>query len=172
MPSQTKNIITKRDIAQELLQKNKKSLQQAIIFSVVWIALVAVVFWLIYSFGMKSSGTVGYVIYFVSLAVCLFPPCLASVAIPAAISEQKSLLRGEFFVVTDTVVGKEIKSVVKHAQVYEEKTLRFSLYGDVRVDTTCYQLASEGDVFYLVLKRLDSQLPQKYYPANMYEYRE
>jgi hypothetical protein len=173
MPKEpTKNILTKESIAQDLLQKNKQSLQNMVKAIVIWLLFVAIVFLLVWLLVMKNSRLVGRILYYVALALALFPCCLILTGIPASLSEQKRWKNGDFFVVTDRVVAKEIKSVMRHGNVYEKKTLRFSLYGDIFADATAYSLASEGDLFYFVLDRLDAPSPQKYYPAKLYEYKE
>ena len=173
MPKEsTKNILTKDAIAQDLLQKNKQTWQNMIKAMVIWMIFVAIAFLLVWLLVMQNSGLVGRVIYFVALALALSPCFIIMTGIPAVISEQRRLKNGDFFVVTDRVVAKEIQSVMRHGNVYDKKTLRFSLYGDVFADATTYSLASEGDLFYLVLDRLDAPSPKKYYPAKLYEYKE
>ena len=173
MPKEsTKNILTKDAIAQDLLQKNKQTWQNMIKAMVIWMIFVAIAFLLVWLLVMQNSGLVGRVVYFVALALALSPCFIIMTGIPAVISEQRRLKNGDFFVVTDRVVAKEIQSVMRHGNVYDKKTLRFSLYGDVFADATTYSLASEGDLFYLVLDRLDAPSPQKYYPAKLYEYKE
>ena len=173
MPKEsTKNILTKDAIAQDLLQKNKQTWQNMIKAMVIWMIFVAIAFLLVWLLVMQNSGLVRRVVYFVALAFALSPCFIIMTGIPAVISEQRRLKNGDFFVVTDRVVAKEIQSVMRHGNVYDKKTLRFSLYGDVFADATTYSLASEGDLFYLVLDRLDAKSPQKYYPAMLYEYKE
>ena len=173
MPKEsTKNILTKESIAQDLLQKNKQSLRNMVKAIVIWLLFVAIAFLLVWLLVMKNSGLVGCILYFVALAIALTPCFLVLTGIPASLSEQKRWKNSDFFVVTDRVVAKEIKSVMRHGNVYDKKTLRFSLYGDVRADATAYSLASEGDLFYFVLDRLDAPSPKKYYPAKLYEYKE
>ena len=173
MPKESaKNILTKESIAQDLLQKNKQTWQNMIKAMVIWMIFVAIAFLLVWLLVMQNSGLVGRVVYFVALALALSPCFIIMTGIPAVISEQRRLKNGDFFVVSDRVVGKEIQSVMRHGNVYDKKTLRFSLYGDVRADATAYSLASEGDLFYLVLDRLDAPSPKKYYPAKLYEYKE
>ena len=173
MPKEsTKNILTKDAIAQDLLQKNKQTWQNMIKAMVIWMIFVAIAFLLVWLLVMQNSGLVGRVVYFVALALALSPCFIIMTGIPSVISEQRRLKNGDFFVVTDRVVAKEIQSVMRHGNVYDKKTLRFSLYGDVFADATTYSLASEGDLFYLVLDCLDAKSPQKYYPAKLYEYKE
>ena len=173
MPKEsTKNILTKDAIAQDLLQKNKQTWQNMIKAMVIWMIFVAIACLLVWLLVMQNSGLVGRVVYFVALALALSPCFIIMTGIPTVISEQRRLKNGDFFVVTDRVVAKEIQSVTRHGNVYDKKTLRFSLYGDVFADATTYSLASEGDLFYLVLDRLDAKSPQKYYPAMLYEYKE
>ena len=170
----TKNIITKETIKSELLLKNNKSIR---FHSICFIALtffVGIIFWAVYSFGLKNNeiSALGWVVYFASMLICSFPSLFSMLLMSASLSERKSLKNGKFFVVTDEVGYKEEKSITRGGHVYVEKTIHFQKYGDVCVDSTCYQITSNADIFYMVVYAQNPQTPQKYYPAKLYEYKE
>ena len=106
-----KNIITKETIANDLFSKANKSL---LLYGLLFLALAIVVgggFGLIYSFGMKSNapGAFAWIIYFVSLLICLSPCFFCLLLAAGALSDRKKAKNGAFYVVSDRVRGKEEK---------------------------------------------------------------
>ena len=171
---QTKNIITKESIAQELLRERQHSLRLYILFSVALTVFVGLVFWAIYSFGMrgKSVSTIGYVIYVLTLLISLTPSALLLWPIPAIKKGQERLKNGAFLVVTDEAVYKAARTATRRGHNYEEKIVHFYKYGDVPMaGGTWYQLTDKGDVYYMVVYDENDIAPLAYYPAKLYEYK-
>ncbi len=173
----TKNVITKGTIANELLNKNKKSLRLFTILSLVFGAIVYIVFSSIYSFGLKNNDVhvLGYVVYFVCLLPCLLLLVFFVLSIPASIKRQKKLNNGDFFVVTDRAIYKEEKTARRHngrRSHYIKKVVHFYKFGEIEMNSTWYELTSDNDEFYMVVFDPNSNIAQKYYPAKLYEYKE
>lgn len=170
----TKNIITKETIAEELAGKNDRWIRARLAFSLGQAAFVVIIFLIICSI-MLDVGNVsiwGWIVYFVMLLLCLFISVISILSVFSAILQNKRLRNGAFVVVTDEVTYKEERDVWERRIVYVEKIIHFYKYGDIVVDPTCYEMTSKGDIFYIVLSTPDSQIPQKYYPAKLYEYKE
>jgi len=94
-------------------------------------------------------------------------------SIPVTISQNKKLKAGNFSVLTDEVLYKQERTVVRHRKYITEKIFHFQKFGDIRIySNTYYQITSQNDKFYLVVYDPNSKIPQTYYPAKMYEYTE
>ena len=78
----------------------------------------------------------------------------------------------DIFVVTDEVVYKEEITYRLRGAILIKKVVHFSKFGDIEVNPTWYQLASENDVYYMIVREKDSKRALKCYPAKLYEYKE
>lgn len=172
---QTKNVITKESIAQELLKDIRYILCFYIIAAIVMAAIVSILFLVAYTFGMKGRNipVIGYVLFFLLIPVAYSPLLLLLRIVPDSLKKKKSLLAGAFFVDTDEVVYKmeRTKRRPPRGTPYEEKIVHFYKHGDVRMKGTWYQLAEKGDTFYMVLYEQDAAKPVAYYPTKLYEYK-
>lgn len=139
---------------------------------VVWGILTGLLYYCIYFFGLKGADVnpFAWVVYFGTLMIVLWPVLLFFVLILTSLSQRKSLKNGNFFVIKDEVIYKEEKDIFRRGHVYTEKNLHFQKCGDVKVNSTYYEITSEGDIFYMVVYSKDSVAPQKYYPVKIYEY--
>ena len=171
----TKNIITKETIAKELLIKNTKDIRTAGIISGIWGVIVLIIFSTIYSlvFINNEVSVFGWIVYLFSLLLCIGIWLLFTATIPVTISQNKKLKAGNFSVLTDEVLYKQERTVVRHRKYITEKIFHFQKFGDIRIySNTYYQITSQNDKFYLVVYDPNSKIPQTYYPAKMYEYKE
>ena len=171
---QTKNVITKQTIAEQLLRERKKSLLASLLFLIPLTVFGEFVCLLVYVFGHagRDRSAVEWILYFALVAACLIPLFLVIVSLPGSRAEQKRLKTGDFFVVEDVVVYKEEKTIPTRKIIRVEKTLHFQRFGDIHVGSTCYQMTSSDDVFYMVVFSKDATVPKKYYSAKLYEYKE
>lgn len=82
--------------------------------------------------------------------------------------------RRSFDIITDEVDYKYEKTVhhTPGSYCHIEKTLHFHKCGDYRVGDTSYDIASEGDEYYVVVPCKDLSYALEIYPKKMYEYRE
>ena len=166
---QTKNIITKESIANDLCAENKKGIVPLVCFALTYLMVLGIVFSIVYFLGLKGHniGTVGHIIFF----ICMFICCLPLFFIISLIG---GFGRGnqDIFVVTDEVVYKEEITYGRCGAILIKKVVHFSKFGDIEVNPTWYQLASENDVYYMIVREKDSKCALKCYPAKLYEYKE
>ena len=169
MIKETKNVITKDTIAKDLQTEDKKGSGILLILALVYIVVVGIVLLAIYFFGLKGSevGVIGYVIFFVCVFICLLP--LLSI-ISVLITGGKGQKDSNFYVITDAVLYKEEKTVRRRNSYLVKKVIHLCKCGEVEVNSTCYQITSENDVFYVVVSRRDPKRTLKCYPAKLYEY--
>lgn len=82
-----------------------------------------------------------------------------------ALREKQLIKRGEWIVVTDELLYKTEEVIRRHIETF----LFFAQHGKVITNSTTYQLAEQGDTFYLVMyKKRKSVL--FHYSQKMYEY--
>ena len=82
-----------------------------------------------------------------------------------ALLERKTLLRGEFDIVTREVLYKREKRVQRHT----EECLKFDDFKEISVTHTAYELASAGDAFYIVHYKAKKRI-KLLYSARAYDY--
>ena len=169
MIKETKNVITKDTIAKDLQTEDKKGSGILLILALVYIVVVGIVLLAIYFFGLKGSevGVIGYVIFFVCVFICLLP--LLSI-ISVLITGGKGQKDSNFYVITDAVLYKEEKTIRRRNSLLVKKVIHLCKCGEVEVNSTCYQITSENDVFYVVVSRREPKRTLKCYPAKLYEY--
>ena len=169
MTKETKNVITKETIAKDIQAEDKKSSRILLIIALVYVVVVSSVFWAIYFWGLKSSevGVIGYVIFFAGVFICLFP--LFSIIV-ALITGGKGPKDANFYVITDAVLYKEEKTIRRRNSLLVKKVIHLCKCGEVEVNSTCYQITAENDVFYVVVSRREPKRTLKCYPAKLYEY--
>lgn len=169
MKKQTKNIITREFVENELRFYNKADIRSTLVLygtlSVFFVPLAA---GLIY--GILSQA--GYPVLKIFLVAVIgglfgFPVWCGIFLLCRSLKERKLLLNGEFEIEIHTVTHKKEKVVHKHI----EEFLRFKGFKDVSVGHTVFQLASPGDEFYLIHYR-SKKLIKLLYPTKMYEYKE
>ncbi|MBE6621106.1 MAG: hypothetical protein E7625_07080 [Ruminococcaceae bacterium] len=172
--TETKNLITKETIKADLVRKADRFLLHYGLLFFAFAIVIGGIFGLIYSFGMKPNAPGGFewAIYLISLLICLSPCFFCLLLVFGAWFDRKKAQSGAFYVVTDKVTGKEEKEKRVKGQVHIEKVIRFAQYGEAKVSADRYLMANEGDEYYMVLYRQNPRVPQAYYPASMYEYRE
>ncbi len=170
MQKETKNILTKEIIAGDMRTEDKKNKPALLCFSFVYTAILGIIFSLIYFVGLKNVdiGPVGHVVFFAFVLICCFPLFFALFTALSPARGHKG-----FFVVTDEVVYKEDMPFNRPGKKRSyRKFVHFAKFGDVEVSSTLFQLASKGDVYYMVVPERDSNHVLKCYPAKMYEYKE
>ena len=65
---------------------------------------------------------------------------------------------------------KEEKTIRRRNSLLVKKVIHLCKCGEVEVNSTCYQITSENDVFYVVVSRREPKRTLKCYPAKLYEY--
>ena len=165
----TKNIINKEIIVKELQEQNKKNSIVLFIIAIVCVMAVSCMSLIVYFFGLRNSeiGTVGYVIFFACVFICIFPFLYL---IFLLITGSKGQNANNFVVITDEVVYKEEKTIRRGDTYLIKKVIHFYKCGEIEVNSTCYQITGEKDIFYMVVRDRDSKSVLKCYPAKLYEY--
>ena len=169
MIKETKNVITKETIAKDLQTEDKKSSRVLLIIALVYAVVGSSVLLTVYFLGLKNSeiGAIGYVIFFVCVFICLLP--LLSI-ISVLVTGGKGQKDSNFYVITDAVLYKEEKTIRRRNSLLVKKVIHLCKCGEVEVNSTCYQITSENDVFYVVVSRREPKRTLKCYPAKLYEY--
>ena len=170
MARETKNVITKESIAKELRAENKKRFPVLLLFLLVYVLVASSVLLAIYFLGLKNTGAgvVGYVFFFICALICLLP--LLSFLL-SFIIRPKGLKSTDFLVMTDEVAFKEEKpATIRGRIVRMKKVLHFRTHEEMEVNSTWYQITSEKDVFYMVVRDQNSKSALRCYPAKLYEY--
>ena len=166
----TKNVITKEQIAEELRKKDRKSVGHNVI-AAVFVSIFSAIFLLLFhTLAVPSIGIpVLRIIFAIFITVLFSLPTLFLLKMAwVAHRDARSITADKLHIITDEVVYKEIQRISKRGHA-EKCVIHFLRCGDVTVGRTTYQLASEGDQFYMVLRHPDSRYPLKYYSAKMYE---
>ena len=169
MTKETKNVITKETIANDLQIEDKKRFRVLLVIALAYVFVVSSVLLAVYFFGLKNNeiGVIGYVIFFACVFICLFP--LLSFLSLLTVG-RKSENNANFSVITDEVVYKEEKTISRRDRILVKKVIHLCKCGEVEVNATCYQITSENDVFYVVVSHREPKRTLKCYPAKLYEY--
>ena len=168
MEKQTKNIITREWVEKELRFYNTADIRSSLVLlgalSLLFVPLTVVLvdgllsvlnqFW----FQIPVAVLVGGL---------LSSPLLVNLFSLLRSFREKRLLQGcDFDVVTRKVLYKSEKIVNRQEMEY----LHFDGFEKIAVSHTTYQLAEEGDAFYIVYFKGYKTI-KELYPAKLYEYR-
>ena len=148
MTKQTKNVITRELVTDELRLRNKAAIKSAMTlvgaFALFCLPITAGI---VYGICNVIEGLAIKTVLSVTVGAILCAPVFAMAsALCGAIAEKGMIDRGEFEIVTRDVLYKEEKVVRRHT----EKYLCFGDLDDVLVGETVYALAEKGDNFYIV----------------------
>ncbi len=168
MSKQTKNIITRESVASELSNKNRLELRiimlPFVLLLVLYVPIIIGLLSSMYGGGYSLAGR----IMMVCLSLALTAPVVGvAIVICSILGERKMLYRGEFELETSKLIKKKEK--LHHRRLIE--CLVFKGYKVFSVGHTTYQLATEGEDYYIVHYR-GKKTVQLVYPASMYEYNE
>ena len=176
----TKNIITKETITRELWEMDKRNL---ILFCATFLVMAILCVGFVFIFlgiAIKDANEIvrpfawGFFVFV--LALFAYVEVFFGFMIFTSIRSIKNYGGRKFAVITDEVNYKYEKTVYsgvgKRRSVRVEKTLHFCKCGDFRVGDTAYDIASEGDEYYIVVSHKASTNVLKIYAKKMYEYRE
>jgi hypothetical protein len=169
MKKETKNIITREFIEKELRFFNTTETRSTI-------GLCGSLSLFLLPLTLVAIYVICYIIENIWLRLLL--SALAAMFMNAALlvnawklrdlmKDKKALERGEFDVVTRKVITKSEKKTYGSTDEF----LHFNDLKEVAVGHTVFQLASEGDEFYLVHYRKQDSI-KLVYPSKMYEYKE
>ena len=169
MKKETKNVINKEMIAKELRDKDKKGDLVLSISAIAYVIMVSCVALAVYFFGLKNIevGVIGYVIFFVCVFICFWPLLFFIFLMIFGPKGQKT---EDFVVITDEVLYKEEMTINTRDSLLTKKVIHFCKCGDIEVNSTWYQLTSNGDTYYMVVRDKESKYAFKCYPTKLYEY--
>lgn len=167
MKKQTKNIITHDWIEKELQFYNTADIRSTLVISgslsLICIPLTALCVWGILS--VLNNLLLKIILAITVGAILSAPVWVNLLPLKRFLSERKLLKNGDFDIKTLKVLYKTEKIVQRHT----ERFLHFEDLKPIMVDYTTYQLADEGDEFYIVYYRTKNNI-QLLYSAKMYEY--
>ena len=167
---ETKNIITRETVEKELKRLNKAEIHSfLVLFIVMTLVCVPVSILLIYGFFSVGRHIVllGIGCFLLSFAL-LIPVVIQLVSLITALNETQLLKNGDWFVDVDELQYKTEEMEQRHTI----NVLHFYKHGRVVSGDVSYQLASQGDPFYLVVYKKKKPRVALYYSQKLYEYRE
>ena len=167
---ETKNIITKETIEKELKFLNKADIRSSLVLiavmALIFVPLSIIPIYIFFSVGRKTI-LLG-ICCFLGFLVFLLPIFLNLISLAKAINEAHLLKKGDWFVDVDEVRYKTEELEHKHTI----DVLYFYRYERVVSGGAEFQLASQDDVFYLVIYKKKKPSIVLHYSQKMYEYRE
>ena len=168
--NETKNIITKEAIEKELKFLNKADIRSSLVLiavmALIFVPLSIIPIYIFFSVGRKTI-LLG-ICCFLGFLVFLLPIFLNLIPLVKAINEAHLLKKGDWFVDVDEVRYKTEELEHKHTI----DVLYFYRYERVVSGGAEFQLASQDDVFYLVIYKKKKPSVVLHYSQKMYEYQE
>ncbi len=166
---QTKNPLTRQEIERELYALNKADIRAAAVMlgvTILVLAPIAVIITLV-TVGETGHFAIKAAIIIITDGLCLAPVVVMSIGVIHAFTDRKLLQNGGFDIVTRELQSKEEKIVGRHV----ERFFHFQGFHPTTVGTTTYQLADQGDEYYIVhYKR--KHFIKLLYSAKMYDLKE
>ena len=167
MEKQTKNIITREWIEKELRFYNTADIKSMLVICVVTAPIFLPITVVVVVYGTLSF----FEGLFVKIVFSVFFGGLISSAfwIPfswllVCLIKRRMILRGEFDVVVREVLYKSERLVHRHL----EELLHFQGFKEISVGHTAFQLASSGDLYYIVHYKNKNSIALCY-SVKMYE---
>ena len=168
--NETKNIITRETIEKELKFLNKADIRSYLVLiavmTVIFLPLSILPIYIFFSVGKKTI-LLG-ICCFLSFSVFLLPIFFNLISLVKAIKEAHLLKKGDWFVDVDEVRYKTEELEHKHTI----DVLYFYRYERVVSGGAEFQLASQGDAFYLVTYKMKKPSVVLHYSQKLYEYQE
>ena len=168
MDKQTKNILTRASLTKELLFLSTANIRYSIVLCCVVLLVEIPIIALVAALTDKHT-------FAITISVATILSVIPGIFIYCIIQEfkdKKRIERGEYDVITRQVIYKHESRIARPGCGHRiEELLHFDTFGDIGVAHLTYQLADEGDVFYLVCLHT-SKKPTLLYSAEMYEFRE
>ena len=173
MGKETKNVITRETVKEELLFYNTADIRTILVICIPLLLLCIPIFIAVYYaiFLLKEDMWLKIVLsVFLVITACL-PISYPVLLLAKSLIERKRIKQDEFYIVNRQLLYKseKIKHGFQHGR-YEE-LLHFKDFKEFAVEHIIYQLSSGGEDFYIVYFN-GSKSIERVYPAKMYEYRE
>jgi hypothetical protein len=166
---QTKNIITREGLEKELRFYNKANLRSTVMLCIfLSLILVPVMIAAVYAIpGLFRTIWAKILVSVFLVALMGVPLWINFRSLIVCLRERKSLKLCSLDIITAEVAYKGERLVHRHM----EKYLHFKDFGDAVVGGTTFDLATQGDEFYLVCYKGHTSI-QLLYPLKMYEFKE
>jgi hypothetical protein len=169
MEEQTKNIITREWVEKELRFYNAADIRSRLVvggsFLLALAPLTVGIIFGILSFSVALPLKIAFCIF---LGILMnYPAWIVLFSLCVSIAERKLLLNGEFDITVRELLHKKETLYRRHLKT----CLRFEDFKDVAVADTQFQLASKGELFYLIHYRTRKSV-KLLYSCKMYEYKE
>ena len=163
MKKQTKNIITREKIENDLLFSNTASIKH----TAVCLAAVVLAFGGIGLFMLALSYEAAIFTFSVAgIIICVFLVMFARILI-----DRKHLKNGDVEIVVRHLLYKDEKLIRSGRSHRLQEMFHFEGFDEVWANHTEYQLASMDDEFYIVHYK-GSKAARMVFPLKMYEYKE
>jgi hypothetical protein len=167
MEKQAKNIITREFIEKELRFYNTADIKSTLVFcgafALVFLPLTVGIIYGILS--LLENMLIKIVLSVILGGITSAPIWLTLLGLRSALSERKLLICGDFDIVTRDVSYKSEKVVHRHMEEY----LHFRDFNEISVGHTIFQLASAGDMFYIIHYKAIKDI-KLLYSTKMYEF--
>ncbi len=168
MEKQTKNIITREWVEKELRFYNTADIRSTLVLcGVLSLLFLPLTIGIVYAICALIENILLKIVLSVIIgAITSAPIWINLLRLRGSLTERKLLENGDFDIVIRNVQYKSEKIVHRHIEEY----LHFDDFEEFSVEHTTFQLASQGDAFYIIhykTKRLIKLL----YSAKMYEYK-
>ena len=169
MEKQTKNQINRAFVEKELRFYNTADIRCSLVLCAAWSLIFLPITWLCvwYTLTQIDNPLLKIAMFSVGTVIFSSPIWLNILMLVKCLLERKKLKNGEFDVVVRRVISKDEKIVHRHM----EEFLTFDGFAELSVGHTTYELATYGDVFYLVHYCGKNKI-KLLYPEKMYEYNE
>jgi hypothetical protein len=167
MEKQTKNIITRKWVEKELRFYNTANIRSALVFCGTFSLLsVPLTILIVYAACTVFENIVLKIALSIFMGAFTSAPTWIYLLLTFyLLSERKLLNRGEFDIVTRELLYKNEKMVHRHL----EEFLHFQDFKEISVGHTSFQLALQGDTYYIVHYKTKKSI-KLLYSAKMYEY--
>ena len=168
MEKQTKNIITRDWVEKELRFYNTADIKHSIFLFIIYtLVFLPITIAMLHGGGSSIKNTFLRIVLAIFLGGVMSSPIWISCFwILNALLERKMLMRGEFDIVTRELLCKSEKRVCRQLKEF----LHFQDFRKKHVGHTTFQLASNGDIFYIVHYKTKKSI-KLMYPAKMHEYK-
>ena len=169
MEKQTKNLITRAFVEEELRFNNTATIRYALVICAVSLPLFVPIAILV---AGASASYIAHPILRVFLSVTLggfigVGAWIPLIVLLISLLKYRRTKKGAFSIVTCTLNHKRERMVHRHV----EEVLGFDGFKEIAVGHTQFQLATPGDVFYVVHYHGKRSI-ELCYSSKMYEYRE
>ena len=172
MQKQTKNIITRKWIQKELHFYNTAGLRSALVTCIgLSIFLIPLALGSVYAvLSSFENGPFKFVFCFVSGAIMSSPVWVLLFCICNLVLERKAIKNGSFEITVGRLTHKEERLVRYGKNSRLEERLHFNGFHSVEVGHTAFQLATEGDDYYIIHYSKKKQI-ELVYSTKTYEYK-